>query len=69
MLGGRVIWDLEGLTMAHYWQMSTTVVQKVLELLGVSDEVAFLGAGYDRTSSLGAGGRVPRDLCFGFFFK
>uniref|UniRef100_A0A1B6EH81 CRAL-TRIO domain-containing protein n=1 Tax=Cuerna arida TaxID=1464854 RepID=A0A1B6EH81_9HEMI len=36
VLGGRVIWDLEGLTMAHYWQISPAIVQKVIELMVTS---------------------------------
>ncbi|XP_054284146.1 alpha-tocopherol transfer protein-like [Macrosteles quadrilineatus] len=36
VLGGRVIWDLEGLTMAHYWQITPAIVQKVLEIMVTS---------------------------------
>ncbi|KAG8271607.1 hypothetical protein J6590_059082 [Homalodisca vitripennis] len=36
VLGGRVIWDLEGLTMAHYWQISPAIVQKVIEIMVTS---------------------------------
>jgi hypothetical protein len=37
VLGGVVIFDMEGLGMAHAWQMSPTVAQKLLEIMVVCD--------------------------------